>query len=55
MRVAAALLAVLAVGFMAVAIRDMVLESDDARRGWLLRTAAVACFAVAVVLNVLAG
>jgi hypothetical protein len=55
MRVAAVLLAVVAVGFMAAAIRDMVLESGDARRGLLLRIAAVACFAAAVALNVLAG
>jgi hypothetical protein len=55
MRVAAVLLAVAAAGFMAAAIRDMVLESDDARRGLLLRIAAVACFSAAVALNVLAG
>jgi hypothetical protein len=55
MRVAAVLLAVAAAGLMAAAIRDMVLESDDARRGLLLRIAAVACFAAAVALNVLAG
>lgn len=54
MRIAAGVLAVVAVCLMAVAIRDMVLEVDDDRRGWALRAGAVACFAAAVLLNVLA-
>jgi hypothetical protein len=55
MRIAAGVLAVVAVGLMVAAIRDMVLGQDAARRGWLLRTGAVLCFAAAVLLNVLAG
>lgn len=54
MRAVAALFALVAVGCLVVAIADMVRESDDARRGWMLRTVAVVCFALAVVLNVIA-
>jgi hypothetical protein len=44
--------ALAAVAFMAVAIWGMVTGDADARRGFVLRTAAVLCFAAAVVLNV---
>jgi hypothetical protein len=55
MRAAAIVLSVVAVAAMAAAIRDMVLGSEDARRGWTLRSIAVLAFALAVVLNLLAG
>lgn len=51
MRAAAVALALVAVGCMAVVIADMARGADDGRRGWVLRGAAVACFAAAVVLG----
>jgi hypothetical protein len=54
MRVAAALLALVAVVCLGVAIAHMAAGTDGGRRGWALRAAALACFAGAVVLNVLA-
>jgi hypothetical protein len=44
--------ALAAVACMAVAIAGAVKGDTDARRGFLLRAAAVLCFAIAVVLNV---
>ncbi|HKD97823.1 MAG TPA: hypothetical protein VKB69_09500 [Micromonosporaceae bacterium] len=51
MRVAAIVLCVIAVAAMGAAIRDMVLGSGSARRGWVLRAVAVLAFLLAVVLN----
>jgi hypothetical protein len=53
-RVAAALLALIAVGCMSLAIIGMVTGRPGDRAGFALRAAAVLCFALAVVLNVLA-
>jgi hypothetical protein len=53
-RVAAGLLAVVAVVCLVLAIADMAAGRNGGPRGWVLRTAAVACFAGAVLLNVLA-
>lgn len=55
MRVAAIVLCVIAVVAMGAAIRDMVLGSGSARRGWVLRTIAVLAFLLAVILNAAAG
>jgi hypothetical protein len=44
--------ALVAVACMVVAIA-MVVRGDDDRRGYVVRIAAVVCFAIAVVLNVL--
>jgi VIT1/CCC1 family predicted Fe2+/Mn2+ transporter len=54
MRVASALLALIAVACLAVAIVGMVTGRPSDRRGFWLRLAAVGCFGVAVLLNVLA-
>jgi hypothetical protein len=54
MRVLAALFALIAVACMSVAIVGMVTGRPGDRAGAVLRIAAVACFAVTVVLNVLA-
>lgn len=54
MRVAAALLALIAVGCMSVAIVGMVTGRPSDRAGFVIRAVAVACFALAVVLNVAA-
>lgn len=53
LRVIAALLALVAVGCIALSIVGMVTGRPDDRRGFWLRLAALLCFAVAVVLNVL--
>jgi hypothetical protein len=53
-RVAAGLLALVAVICLVVAVADMVSGTDVGRRGWVLRAVALACFVCAVVLNVLA-
>lgn len=55
MHLAAVLLALVAVTCLLVAIADMVRGADAGPRGWLLRSAAVGCFALAVLLNVLDG
>jgi hypothetical protein len=39
---------------MLVAVRDMVLGTGSARRGWVLRAIAVLAFVLAVILNVAA-
>lgn len=52
MRVAAALLALVAVACMFLAIIGMVTGRPGDRAGWLLRFAALACFGAAVALNV---
>jgi hypothetical protein len=54
MRVAAGVLATVAVACLVLAIADMAASRDGGRRGWVLRGAALACFAGAVVLNTLA-
>lgn len=54
LRVAAAILALVAVGCMSVAIVGMVTGRPGDRAGWALRVAAILCFALAVALNVVA-
>jgi hypothetical protein len=54
MRVAAAILALIAVACMCLAIIGMVTGRPGDRAGFALRAAAVLCFALAVGLNVLA-
>jgi hypothetical protein len=54
LRVAAAILALVAVGCMSVAIVGMVTGRPGDRAGWALRAAAVVCFGLAVVLNIVA-
>lgn len=54
MRVAAALLALVAVACMSVAIVGMVTGKPSDRAGVVIRMVALLCFALAVVLNVLA-
>jgi hypothetical protein len=51
MRVAAIALCVVAVAAMGTAIRDMVVGTGSARRGWVLRAVAVLAFLLAVLLN----
>jgi hypothetical protein len=51
LRVLAALLALVAVGCVSLAIVGMVTGRPGDRAGWVLRLAAVACFAAAVILN----
>ena len=53
MRIAAAILALIAVAFMCLAIIGMVTGRPSDRAGFALRAGAVVCFALAVVLNVL--
>jgi hypothetical protein len=55
MRPAAIALCIIAVAALGAAIRDMVLDTGSARRGWVLRAVAVLAFALAVILNVAAG
>ncbi len=54
LRVLSAVLALVAVGCLAVAIVGMVTGRPSDRAGWALRAAAVLCFAIAVALNVIA-
>ncbi len=54
MRALAAGFALIAVACMTVAIVGMVTGRPGDRAGWLLRAAAVVCFATAVVLNIAA-
>ncbi len=54
LRVLSVLFAAAAVVAMLAAIADMVRGDQSPGRGWLLRTAALACFGVAVALNVAA-
>jgi hypothetical protein len=54
MKAAAVVLCAVAVAAMLVAIRDMVVGTGSARRGWALRAIAVVAFVIAVVLNVAA-
>ena len=51
MKVAAIALCGIAVAAMGIAIRDMVLGTGNAQRGWALRTIAVLAFLLAVILN----
>jgi hypothetical protein len=53
-RIAAAVLALIAVGCMSVAIVGMVTGRPGDRAGFFVRAGAVLCFSLAVVLNVLA-
>jgi hypothetical protein len=53
-RIAAALLALIAVACMSAAIVGMVTGRPGDRTGFVLRAAALACFVLAVVLNVTA-
>jgi hypothetical protein len=55
MEVAAIVLCVVAVAAMGTAIRDMVLGTGSARRGWVLRAVAVLTFLLAVIFNAAAG
>lgn len=52
LRILALLLALMAVGCMTVAMVGMVTGRPGDRAGYVLRVAAVACFAGAVVLNI---
>ena len=54
LRVLAALLALVAVGCMALAIVGMVTGRPNDRTGYFIRVLAVACFGAAVALNVIA-
>ncbi len=54
LRVLAAVLALIAVGCMSLAIVGMVTGRPGDRAGGLVRALAVLCFALAVVLNVIA-
>ena len=54
MRVAAALFALVAVACMTLAIVGMVTGRPGDRAGWLIRVLALACFGIAVILNVIA-
>jgi hypothetical protein len=54
MRIAAGVLAVVAVVCLGAVIASMAAGTDVGPRGWVLRAVALACFAGAVVLNVLA-
>lgn len=54
MRILAAVFALIAVGFMALAIVGMVTGRPSDRAGTFIRFGAVVCFAAAVALNVLA-
>jgi hypothetical protein len=53
MRLAAGVLALVAVVCLAVVIATMAAGTDVGPRGWILRVVALACFAAAVALNVL--
>jgi VIT1/CCC1 family predicted Fe2+/Mn2+ transporter len=54
MRVLAALFALVAVALMSLAIVGMVTGKTSERGGWVVRVLALVCFAIAVVLNVIA-
>lgn len=54
MRIAAVLLALIAVVLLIVAIAGMVTGRPGDRAGWLIRVLALLCFGGAVLLNVLA-
>ncbi len=54
LRALAVLFTLIAVGCMIAAIVGMVTGRPGDRTGWLIRVAAVLCFALAVVLNVAA-
>jgi hypothetical protein len=54
LHVLAILFAVIAVVCMVIAVAGMVTDRPSARAGFLIRVAALLCFVVAVVLNVLA-
>jgi hypothetical protein len=51
-RVVAGVLALVAVACLVLAIADMATGREGGPRGWVLRAAAVACFAGAIALNV---
>jgi len=52
LRALAIVFALAAVSCMVLAIAGMVTQRQSERTGWLLRAIAVACFVIAVVLNV---
>jgi hypothetical protein len=54
MKVAAIALSLIAVAALLLAIRDMVLGSGNAQRGWVLRAIAVLAFVAAGILNAVA-
>jgi hypothetical protein len=54
LRALAVVFAVIAVGCMVAAIVGMVTGRPGDKAGWVIRAVAVACFAVAVVLNSIA-
>jgi hypothetical protein len=53
LRVLAAIFALIAIALLAVAIVGMITERFSDRTGWALRAAALGCFALTVILNVL--
>ena len=53
LRILALLFALISVSCMSLAIVGMVTGRSSERTGWALRTVALACFGVAVALNVL--
>jgi hypothetical protein len=55
MKAAAIVLCVIAVVALALAIRDMVLHTGSARRGYVLRAVAFVAFVCAVILNVISS
>ena len=55
MKAAAIALCVIAVAALTFAIRDTVVGTGGARRGWVLRAVAVLAFVLAVILNVAAS
>jgi hypothetical protein len=54
-KTAAIALCVVSVAALVAALRDTVVGTANARRGWALRAIAVLAFVVAVVLNLAAG
>jgi hypothetical protein len=55
LRAIAAIFALIAIALLAVAIVGMVTERFNDRVGWALRAAALACFAVTVILTTVAA
>ena len=54
LRVLAAIFALIAIALLVLAIVGMVTERFTDRTGWVLRAAALACFATTVILNTIA-
>jgi hypothetical protein len=53
LRILAAIFALIAVALLALAIVGMITGKFTDRQGWALRAAALGCFALTVILNVL--